>query len=306
MTKTINKYQFSTHNEDAMPATTDNTLVDILNLNNLVEIWLLDIYVGSLQGIYTSKRFAWRGMKSGIKFEEAVPGYAPGLATDGTDGKPYLRFGYGASQSNSGNTLSQSGGHNGHLRSQRGTQMLFYGTGFTFVALRRTPIVGGVAGTTPGGTIVGNKLNHTGTYDTGVNIRWSGLEVGYATASAGEPRICLNGDARYQGVNSTDLETRDGLWHIDAGRWDYSGSQSMNFRMDGVDRGASDPGGSIYDLNTTTGATELRIGATGLLNSGSYDVLLAGDVRAVAVLKGSVLSECQQVEAYLATLATIG
>lgn len=310
MTITIRKVDASIPNELALPAVTDSNLVDLLNIDNVIGLW--QSLPATLQGRVTDMPWAWCDRKFGHKFKLTQDGYAPGLVDeDAVDGLPYLRFGYGASGTDDTKTLSASSARNGNLMSEHGRQFLFRQSGFTMFTLARVPVVGGVGGSTPGGSLVGNKIDHSATYSTSVNSRWSGLNIGYASV-VGEGRICLNGDARFIDANGGTNDFRDGLWHLHVGTFDYTlgvAPQVMNLRIDGADRGSAAPSASVaYDISTQRGTTELRFGATGYPDKAvtSLEVPFIGDARLVCVVKGADTGLRSDIEDWILSKYSVG
>lgn len=132
---------------------------------------------------------------------------------------------------------------------------------FSYFVVARVPVVGGVAGSDPGGIVVSAALNQSEITDSTANNRTWGLRIN----AAGYAQALLNGDAT---SIQDPSDVRDGQWHVylvTMNPTGSSGSDSATLWRDGVKK-ASLTGYTA--INGLPGALVLRVGATGLVASG--------------------------------------
>ena len=153
----------------------------------------------------------------------------------------------------------------------------------TFIAVARIPVVNGYAGPTPGGALIGNALNHSSFFfNTGADVRWTGLAVGIG-ANPGREVFNVTGDSNSVG-GPTGTDFRDGKWHVFMGGCTpSSGTTTPGLWVDGSQIGTSTLGS--LTLNTTAGNRQIRIGAVGLPNT-TPNWGLAGDFGTGFVFSG--------------------
>jgi hypothetical protein len=155
---------------------------------------------------------------------------------------------------------------NGSLVSPSGTALLpITLTPFSLVSVFRAPTVASAVTPAPGGIALGNALNHSATADM-VNIRLTGLGVGYGTTSnAGKLIFRVRGDI-YILYQSGAQDLRDGNWHV--GMCDFvPATGATTLWLDGQEIATSTITGQATGVNTTTGGQQVRVGAAGLLGS---------------------------------------
>lgn len=133
---------------------------------------------------------------------------------------------------------------------------------FSVIAAFRCPVVGGVAGSDPGGFIVGAQLNQGEVYDPSANSRWWGLRLGAAQWGAGKIIGHVFGD-NVVCVSGGTKDYRDGLWHVAMLTIRPGGDGTCRLWIDGTND-VGHVGGTFSSISTIAGNTALRIGGAGL------------------------------------------
>lgn len=150
---------------------------------------------------------------------------------------------------------------------------------FSVIVVFRCPVVGGVAGSDPGGFIFGAQVNHSEVVSATANNRWWGLAIPplhVGNYSGGELVGFLNGDSNYI-EGGGHLDVRDGSWHV-AMLTIKTGTQTCALWLDGAQIATQ----SLAALNGLASAKAFRIGATGLPGAPTGGAAL--DVGAVMVV----------------------
>lgn len=138
-------------------------------------------------------------------------------------------------------------------------------TAFSIIVVFRCPIVGGVAGSDPGGFVLGSQLNQSEIFNTTANNRWWGLRLGgpsgFGASSGGKLIFQLMGDTLFlTSPGSTDY--RDGQWHIAMMTFAPGiGAGSATLWIDGAQIATVS---TFANLNILADAKNLRVGAAGL------------------------------------------
>ena len=167
---------------------------------------------------------------------------------------------------------------NGSLQTPAANILIPRAAPFSLVSAFRIPSVGGVAGNTPGGVLIGNSIPQSLTPDsvTGGNTFHTGIVVGYGTSgNAGNLVFHLQGDAKNVFPTTGKLDFRDGTWHV-AMADIVPATGVATLWVDGAQIAtATFSAGST--ISSLAGAQQIRLGAAGA--QGSNPVFgLAGDL----------------------------